>query len=276
MTDVGADLDRLVALMARLRSPAGCPWDRRQTFASLKPYLLEEVYEVLRAVDEADWRGLSDELGDLLLQILFYAQMASEREAAGERFNISDVLRGLEAKLIRRHPHVFAAPADPALGAEQVAARWEEIKRRERGDPPAAGADTASLLGAEQPGLPALLEAYRLSVRAARAGFEWPDAAAVLDKLQEEAGELRREWQASPPDAARCAAEAGDLLFTAVNVARRLGCEPESALKAANRKFRRRFTAVEAEWARAGRPLAEGTAEELNETWETVKAREGK
>lgn len=273
MTDVGADLDRLVALMARLRSPAGCPWDRRQTFASLKPYLLEEVYEVLRAVDEADWRGLSDELGDLLLQILFYAQMASEREAPEERFSISDVLRGLEAKLIRRHPHVFAAPTDPALRAEQVAERWEEIKRRERGEPET---DAASVLGAEQPWLPALLEAYRLSVRAARAGFEWPDTAAVLDKLQEEAGELRRELQASPPDAARCAAEAGDLLFTAVNVARRLGCEPESALKAANRKFRRRFTAVEAEWERAGRPLAAGTAEELNETWETVKAREGK
>lgn len=269
MPVLGDNFERLVALMARLRSPEGCPWDRRQTFASIKPYTLEETYEVLRAIDEHDRPGLRDELGDLLLQVLFYAQMAAEEGA----FAIADVLHSLERKLIRRHPHVFGEPGGAAIGAEQVVERWEEIKRRERGAP---ADELPSALGEEQPGWPAMVEAYQMGERAARAGFDWPEPAAVLDKVEEEARELRRELQTEPVAAARIAAEAGDLLFTAVNVARRLGCEPESALKAANRKFRGRFIAMEQEVARRGRTVAGSSAEELNEAWEHVKTRESR
>lgn len=287
MPALGADFERLVEIMARLRAPNGCPWDREQTFASIKPYTLEETYEVLQAIDEQNWPALADELGDLLLQILFYAQMAGEQADASARFTIADVLRGLADKLVRRHPHVFASSGESELTAAGVVTRWEEIKRQERAaarEQAQRGAATApageapepeSLLGPEPAALPALIEAYRVSVRAAQTGFEWPGVAAVLEKMEEEMRELRHELAGPAPDGRRVAAEVGDLLFTAVNVARRLQCEPETALKAANRKFRRRFAALEAELCRRGRDVAGSSAAELDEVWERVKTREG-
>lgn len=273
MAETGEQFERLVAIMARLRAPGGCPWDRKQTFDSILPYTVEETYEVLQAIEDRDWPGLNDELGDLLLQILFYAEMAEETGA----FGIGGVLAGLEAKLIRRHPHVFGAEEGKLASAEAVAGRWEEIKREERGEAAAAAPEPA--LGELPRGLPPLAAAYQVSVRAARAGFEWPDAAAVLAKLEEEITELRHALAAprggqegGEPEAWRT--EVGDLLFAAVNVARRLGLTPDAALQAATRKFRRRFEAVERRARAAGRELGALHAAELDAHWEAVKEEE--
>ncbi len=271
MQEAGVSFVRLVAIMARLRAPGGCPWDRRQTFDSIPPYTVEETYEVLQAIDDRDWPGLKEELGDLLLQILFYAQMAEEIGA----FTIGEVLTGLEAKLVRRHPHVFGAEAGTLHSAEEVVGRWEEIKREER---QAQGREQATLaaaspaaLGALPRGLPPLAAAYQTSVRAARAGFEWPDAAAVLGKLEEEISELRQAISAGREE---WRAEVGDLLFTAVNVARRLGLEPDLVLQTATRKFRRRFAAVEQRLREQGQSFQASSPAALNAHWEAVKRAE--
>jgi ATP diphosphatase len=251
-------LAEAVAIMVRLRGPGGCPWDREQTFDSIKRHTLEETYEVFDAIERRAWPELKDELGDLLLQVLFYAQMASE---AGH-FDIADVAANLNAKLVRRHPHVFPLQEGPNAGrlaeaadAGAVLRNWEQIKRTEKqeaaaqrpGSDGSGGSGAASALDDIPRAMPAVLEAGKLGSRAAKVGFDWPDADGLFAKLQEEIAELQAE--AAKGDTARpelVEEELGDLLFTAVNLARHLEVDAESALRSATAKFRRRFRAMEA------------------------------
>ena len=252
-----------IAIMARLRAPDGCPWDREQTFDSIKQHTLEETYEVFDAIERRDWPDLKDELGDLLLQVLFYAQMASE---AGY-FTIEDVAANLNAKLIRRHPHIFAGAkvADP----DAVLRNWEQIKQSEK---KTSASDQSSMLDDVPRTMPAMLEARKLGSRAAKVGFDWPDEAGLFEKLQEEIAELKAELtpafatQSKP----RIEAEVGDLLFTVVNLARHLKVDPESALRITNSKFRNRFAAMES--AAGGREaLAASTPSQLDLLWNQAK-----
>ncbi len=249
--------------MARLRGPDGCPWDREQTFDSIKRHTLEETYEVFDAIERRAWPDLKDELGDLLLQVLFYAQMAAE---AGH-FTIEDVAANLNAKLIRRHPHIFGDAV--ATDANAVLRNWEQIKQSEK---KVSATAPPSMLDDIPRTMPATLEAGKLGSRAAKVGFDWPDADGLFDKLQEEIGELRAELKPSSDSQSSTAIEAefGDLLFTAVNLARHLKVDPESALRAANAKFRRRFAAMES--AAGGRDaLAASTPSELDLLWNQAK-----
>jgi nucleoside triphosphate diphosphatase len=260
--------------MARLRAPGGCPWDREQTFASIRKYTLEETYEVLDAIEREHWTDLADELGDLLLQVLFYAEMARE---AGH-FAIADVITGLNRKLIRRHPHVFGEEASAAagnraegletegIGAGEVLHNWEEIKRLEKKAPVKDG---AGRLDGVSRAMPALSEAAKIGSRAAKVGFDWPDVGGVVEKLREECGELEAELARNDLAAAR--EEIGDLLFTVANLARHMRVDPELALRDASAKFRRRFAAMEMS---ADRPLEELSAAELEELWERGKGSE--
>jgi tetrapyrrole methylase family protein/MazG family protein len=270
--------DQLVQLMARLRAPQGCPWDRSQTHDTLKPYLLEEAYEVLETIDKRDDVKLCEELGDLLLQVLFHAQIATERKA----FSIEDVLAGLAEKLVRRHPHVFGPSGDHTLTPDQVHANWEQIKKAERAR---AGHADSALDGVPKT-LPALLRASQIQARASRVGFDWPQNGdgvhQVLEKVKEEIEELTEAYQASTQgasDPARTAAqrhldeEMGDVLFALVNLARFLKINPEEALQRATERFSERFRFVEAEAARMGRPLASLTVSELASLWAEAKAR---
>jgi XTP/dITP diphosphohydrolase/ATP diphosphatase len=230
-------LAEAIALMARLRAPDGCPWDRAQTFDSIKRHTLEETYEVFDAIDRRAWPELKDELGDLLLQVLFYAQMASE---AGY-FTLEDVAANLNAKLIRRHPHIFSD--EVAETPDDVKRTWEAVKRQEKA---AAGTTPERLLDNVARHQPAFSEAAKLGKRASSVGFDWPDAEGLIAKLREETDELEAEIAAQPIDPSKAEVELGDLLFTAVNLARHLELEPEFALRAANAKFRKRFNAMEA------------------------------
>ena len=261
-TQAGAGFDALVALIARLRGPGGCPWDREQTHASLKSNAIEEAYELVEAIEAGDDAEIRGELGDLLLQVVFHAQIASEQR----RFDIGGVVAGVSDKMIRRHPHVFADAS--AADSGQVLRNWEELKDRER--------PSDSMLDSVSRSLPATLEAFQMTTKAARVGFDWPDAAGVLDKLDEEAAELRRAVGPPAAGARQVEEEVGDLLFTAVNVARRLGVDPESALKAANRKFRTRFGHVERELLARGRKPAGATLAEMEGLWQEAKAQEGR
>jgi MazG family protein len=264
----GERFQRFVDLIARLRGPGGCPWDREQTHESLKPMTIEEAYEVLEAIDEGDPGALAGELGDLLLQVVFHAQMAAE---AG-RFTIADVLERVSEKMVRRHPHVFAGQT--AEDADAVLRNWEAIKEAELAAEGASADGTGSMLDSVSPRLPAGMEAYQLTTKVARVGFDWPDAAAVLAKLDEEVGELKRAATDGEGHAA-ISEEIGDLFFVAVNVARVLGTDPESALKAANRKFRRRFAYVERRLRERGRKPADSSLEEMDALWEEAKKGEG-
>jgi ATP diphosphatase len=255
-------LQEAVAIMARLRGPDGCPWDREQTFDSIKRYTLEETYEVFDAIERRAWPELKDELGDLLLQVLFYAQMASD---AGY-FTISDIAANLNEKLIRRHPNIFAGVE--AADADTVLRNWEEIKRVEK---QTAGSAKASMLDDIPRTMPAMLEGGKLGSRAAKVGFDWPNTEGLFDKLQEEIAELQAELKpAGEGSSVAAEEELGDLLFTAVNLARHLKVDPESALRAANAKFRSRFSAMES--AAGGRDaLAALTPTELEELWSSAK-----
>lgn len=243
--------------MRRLRAPDGCPWDRKQTFDSIRQHTLEETYEVLEAIGDRNWDGLREELGDLLLQVVFYAEMAEEEG----RFDIGDVLRHLAEKLIRRHPHVFAEGGEPGLSPEQALGRWNEMKTREKGEKP------VSQLSGIPRALPALAESAQLGHRAAVVGFDWPDAAGVHAKVREELDELERESAAA--NHARLEEELGDLLFSLCQLARHAGIEPESALKRANRKFERRFQHMER--AARGRELPSLSALEWDQLWNAAK-----
>jgi nucleoside triphosphate diphosphatase len=288
----GERFERAVAIMARLRAPGGCPWDREQNFDSIKPYTLEETYEVLEAIDHRDWEELPGELGDLLLQVLFYAQMANEEGT----FSIDQVLDRLSDKLVRRHPHVFGeVKADTT---SEVLRNWEAIKAQEKkqtqtGARSEPGPESA--LAGVSSGLPALLEAGKLSSRAANVGFDWPNIDGVFDKLREETEELRaelRKYPAPGPEPrgkgmagsgraaipeelrSRLEEEVGDLFFVLVNISRFLALDSELALKKTNRKFRRRFQRVEQKLQEAGRTAQQASLEELESLWQAVKLEE--
>ena len=270
----GELFEESVAIMARLRAPGGCPWDREQSFATIRKYTLEETYEVLDAIEREHWGDLAEELGDLLLQVLFYAQMGEE---AGY-FSIVDVLQHLNRKLIRRHPHVFGEEASAAAGnraqvdagsateSKGVLANWEAIKQAEK----ARDAESASLLDEVPRSFPALLEAAKLGAKAAKVGFDWPDRSGLIEKVQEECGEIEAELEAgAPADAVE--GEVGDLLFTVVNLARHLKVDPELALRRTNGKFRRRFAGME---QASDRALSEQSLATLESLWAQAKQQE--
>jgi MazG family protein len=294
MPTTGERFERAVAIMARLRGPGGCPWDREQTFDSIKPFTLEETYEVLEAIDNRDWDELTGELGDLLLQVLFYAEMAQEEN----HFKIDDVLDRLSNKLVNRHPHVFGDVE--AKTSADVLRNWEAIKAEEKKKRlEAGGAKSAkpeekldSVLAGVSKGVPALLEAFKLSSRAAHVGFEWPDVRQLFDKLHEETGELRAELDKlpdpnlKPPERGvassgkqqilpelreRLEDEVGDLFFVMVNIARYLSLDPESALRKTNRKFRNRFQWVEERLREQGKRPAESSLDEMEGLWQESK-----
>jgi MazG family protein len=251
-------LDQLRAIVAALRAPDGCPWDREQTHASLRAGLLEEAYEVAAAIDSADDANLREELGDLLLQVVFHAQIAEEEG----RFAFDAVALGIAQKLVRRHPHVFAG--ESAADSAEVLVRWEEIKRQERG-----GAEESALDGVS-PGLPALQYAAKIQKRAGKVGFDWQDAQPVLEKIREELAEVEADLKAGLP----LEEELGDLLFAVVNLTRKLEVDAEVALSGATRKFARRFRGVEA-LARARGIAMEGSSlESLDRLWDEVKTAE--
>jgi MazG family protein len=255
----GAGFARLVEIMARLRAPGGCPWDREQNFDTIKPYLLEETYEVMDAIDARDWDGLADELGDLLLQSVFFAQMASEEG----RFDITDSIEAINSKLIRRHPHVFAE--GDARTSDDVKRRWEEIKAAEKPRP-------AGLLAGVSRSLPALVEAQLIASRAAGAGFDWENVGQVFDKLHEELDELDAACRTGSASAIED--ELGDLLFVIVNIARFLKVDPEQALRKTNAKFRRRFAHVEDGLATLGKTPRDATINEMESLWQEAKSHE--
>ena len=246
--------------MARLRAPGGCPWDRKQTFDTIKSYLLEETYEVMDAIDRRDRPALAEELGDLLLQPVFFAEMAAEEGL----FTISESLDAINQKLIRRHPHVFADTI--AHTPEDVLRRWDEIKQLEKGTP-----SQPSVLEGVPRNLPALVEAEKLSRKAASLGFEWPDIGGVVEKLQEEAAELAHA-RTTGATQEHIEHEIGDLLFTLVNIARFLKVDPEQALRKTNARFRERFAYVEGQ---AGAEIRETSLERMEALWQEAKRLEG-
>jgi ATP diphosphatase len=271
------DIAALLSIMARLRTPdSGCPWDLAQTFSTIAPYTIEEAYEVADAIARADLVDLKDELGDLLLQVVFHARMAEECGA----FDFGDVVQAITDKLLRRHPHVFGDAGK--LPVESVNALWERIKSEEkakraldRADSPAAlDNNGVGTLAGVPSGLPALLRASKLQAKAARVGFDWNGPRAVLTKVREETDEIEAALATGPREA--IAAELGDLLFAAVNLARHLGADPEQALRAANVKFERRFGAVERALEAAGKTPLQATPAEMNVYWESAKATERK
>jgi MazG family protein len=255
----------LIDLMARLRSPTGCPWDREQTYATLGPMLIEEAYEVIEAAEAEEWNDLRDELGDLIFQIVFYGQIGAENG----HFDLHQSIARVHEKMTRRHPHVFGE--EKVTGAADVLANWEAIKAAERKAEGKEEAGEKSLLDGVSSKLPALLEAFQLTTKAARVGFDWKKVEDVLLKLEEEISELREEITREEVNNEAVAGEIGDILFVVVNLARFIGVEPESALKATNRKFRRRFRHVEKRVAGQGRAWSEVSLEEMDGHWDEAK-----
>lgn len=266
--------------MARLRGPEGCPWDRAQGYDSVKGLLLEEAYEVVDAVDARDFAALQDELGDLLFQVVFYSRLAEEEE----RFSMDDVIERAHAKLVRRHPHVFGETR--ARTPEAALESWLSVKEKERaesgGIAPAEKAEAQPPFSSHLDGmartLPSTLEAYELSARAAKAGFDWANLEDLLDKIEEEVRELRHEIQGGsgglPPQGRKVQVEVGDLLFAAANLARHVRSDPETCLRLANQKFQRRFRALEQEVAKRGKRVRNCNLAELDAIWNAVKAAE--
>jgi MazG family protein len=296
MPTTGERFERAVAIMERLRAPGGCPWDREQTFDSIKPYTLEETYEVLEAIDNRDWNELPGELGDLLLQVLFYSEMAKEQGT----FSIDDVLDRLSDKLVNRHPHVFGeVKADTSAEVKRnwEALKTEERKKRDAGTNAGEGAQTSfkSILSGISSAMPSLLEAHKLSSRAAQVGFDWPNMEGLFDKLGEETSELRQHLQEFPAPGPRpegrgvadsgrqtvpeklrerLEEEVGDLFFVLVNIARYLSLDPESALRKTNRKFRSRFQWMEQRLSESGGTLETASMDELESLWQQAKQQE--
>jgi MazG family protein len=270
----GLRFERLVEIMRRLRAPDGCPWDREQTAASLRPFVLEETYEVLEAIEHGTPQDLCEELGDFLFEAVFLARI---NEEAGH-FTIGDVVDGISDKLVRRHPHVFERrEGEEALTSRQVVGKWETLKARERAlagkaaAEPSATPPKTTLSGVPRT-LPSLLRAYELSARAAAVGFDWAKAADVLDKIEEEVGELRREVESGATgDLSRAEDEMGDLLFSIANLSRKLGVEPEAALRRASDKFTSRFGVMEATLAARGVALTDATLDEMEAEWQRAK-----
>lgn len=297
MSTTGERFERAVAIMERLRAPGGCPWDREQTFDSIKAYTLEEAYEVLEAIDNRDWDELTGELGDLLLQVLFYSEMAKEQGT----FTIDEVLERLSKKLVDRHPHVFGDVK--AETSSDVLRNWEALKAEEKkkrleaggGKSAKAEAEPKSVLAGVSAGIPALLEAFKLSSRAAHVGFDWPEVGGLFEKLNEETRELQAQLRQFPHPGprphgrgtagaggqkpgeelrARLEDEVGDLLFVVVNIARYLSLDPESALKRTNRKFKRRFQWMETRLRAEGKTPQDASMDELENLWQQAKQQE--
>ncbi len=296
MPTTGERFERAVSIMARLRAPGGCPWDREQTFDTIKPYTLEETYEVLEAIDARDWSELTGELGDLLLQVLFYSEMAAEEK----HFTIDDVLDRLSTKLIDRHPHVFGEVKADTSG--EVLRNWQALKAEEKKKRAAEngastkGAHPESVLHGISSAMPALMEAYKISTRVANVGFDWPNIEGLFEKLNEETEELRQNLEEYPEPGpqpqsskdvasargakvpeelrARLEDEVGDLLFVLVNIARYLSLDPESALRKTNRKFRRRFEYLEDRLRAQGRKPEHASLAEMESLWQESKQRE--
>ena len=283
----GAKFERVKSIMARLRAPGGCPWDREQTFDTIKRYTLEETYEVLEAIDNRDWKELTSELGDLLLQVLFYAEMAQEQGS----FTIDDVLDALSDKLIYRHPHVFGDTR--ADDSAQVLKNWEALKEEEKRNSLPTSGETlqnrpALLLEGVTTKMPALQEAHKISSKAAHVGFDWPEVQGLFEKLSEETRELQEHLNGLSADGsnssqkpqipqelrAQVEGEVGDLFFVLVNIARYLSVDPESALRKTNRKFRRRFGWLEEQLREQGRTLEQATLEEMETLWQQAKTLE--
>jgi MazG family protein len=265
----GAKFEKLVGIMATLRGPDGCPWDKEQDARSLKPMLVEETYEVLEAIDLDNDEGLTEELGDVLLHIVFQAQLGRE----SDRFDIDKVLDGIIGKLIRRHPHVFGAAE--AGTSDEVIRNWEAIKAKEKAAKLRSRTEEErSLLAGSPAKLPALHEAHQISARVARVGFDWPDIEGIFEKLSEEVLELREAMANAEKDARadRGEDEIGDVLFVIVNIARRLKVDSESALKRANRKFKSRFRHMEAALGKQGRRLEDASPADMEELWLEAKA----
>jgi ATP diphosphatase len=272
-TDSKKTLSDLIAVMAALRTPgSGCPWDLEQTFATIAPYTIEEAYEVADAIERQDMPALKDELGDLLLQVVYHARMAEERKA----FRFEDVVDAIAQKMLRRHPHVFGSEAERSAGA--APGFWERIKGAEKSR--VATSAPAGVLSDVPVGLPALTRAVKLQHKAAAVGFDWPSLKPVLDKLKEELGELEAAiadgQTAGPRGKAALEEEFGDLMFVIANLARHLGLEPEGVLRQANAKFSRRFAAVERKLVGLGRSPQQSDLAEMDRLWEEVKAEEGK
>jgi tetrapyrrole methylase family protein/MazG family protein len=271
----GAWFERLVALQKRLRAPDGCPWDRQQTHASLRTYLIEEAYEVVGALESGDDAKFAEEMGDLLLQVVFHSEIASEEN----RFTVADVIRAVHEKMVRRHPHVFGEKR--VKDAAEVLKNWEQLKAKERelertktGDDSANRQEPPSLLDGVTNALPATLQGFQLTRKAARIGFDWRDVSGIFDKISEETAELQRALQSKDP--IEIEDELGDLLFAAVNLARFLAVDPEIALKKANAKFTRRFRKMEALARDSGGNLAETPRPAMEELWDAAKSAESR
>ncbi len=261
-------IEDLMQMMAQLRAPEGCPWDREQTYATLAPMLIEEAYEMIEAAEAENWEELRDELGDVLFQLVFYSQLAAE---AGQ-FSLHDSITRVYEKMWRRHPHVFGN--ETANSTAEVLANWEAIKADERKAVGKQELGKQSLLAGVSKRIPALLEAHQLTTKAARVGFDWATVADVIDKVEEELEELAYEMKRSEPNEAALAEELGDLLFATVNLARKLGVEPETALKAANRKFRRRFGHIETRLDEQGKAFTDSSLTEMDGLWDEAKVLE--
>ncbi len=272
MMEASKDISRLIEIMAALRTPVtGCPWDLEQNFASIKPYTIEEAYEVADAIERNDMDDLCEELGDLLLQVVFHARMAEE---AGD-FAFGDVVEAVTRKMIRRHPHVFARSDADTPGAVKI--QWDEIKqeeKRERAERRLSRGITedfkAGFLGSVHRSQPALTEALKLQERAAKVGFDWSEAEPILDKIEEEVRELREALQAGHPE--KVSDELGDLIFAVVNIGRHVGTDPENALRGTNTKFRRRFNHIETELEKSGESLEAASLERMEDLWQAAKA----
>jgi nucleoside triphosphate diphosphatase len=263
------DIAQLLEIMAALRTPgSGCPWDLEQDFASIAPYTIEEAYEVADAIARGDLSDLREELGDLLLQVVFHARMAQEQGA----FDFADVVAGLNEKLVRRHPHVFGDAK--GLSAHQVEGLWERIKTQEREQKSNEQQTGEGALAGVPVALPALTRALKLQVKAGKVGFDWNDASAVLEKIREEIAEIEAEL--ARDDIAAAKDEIGDLLFAVVNLARHIRVDPEGALRGTNQKFQRRFAAMEESLAQAGKRTDQATLAEMEDLWQAVKKRERK
>lgn len=261
-----SSIEDLLNIMARLRDPEnGCPWDLEQNFDSIAPSTIEEAYEVADAIAEADYQGLREELGDLLLQVVFHSQMASEQRI----FDFSDVITAICEKLIKRHPHVFGRSR--ITNAEEQSLKWEQQKEAERRERKIAAGNLPSVLDEVALALPSLLRAYKLQKRSASVGFDWPDLTDVLDKLDEEIEELEEIIEHDSTNHKALLDEMGDILFTCANLSRRLGLDPEEALRHANYKFEKRFRTIEKHLSSEGRQIADTPLEELDELWERAK-----
>ncbi|MEA1650755.1 nucleoside triphosphate pyrophosphohydrolase [Nitrospirillum sp. BR 11164] len=266
-----APIDRLLAIMAKLRDPdGGCPWDLEQDFPTIAPHTIEEAYEVADAIEQGDMAALKEELGDLLFQVVFYAQMASERGL----WNFNDITTALSDKMVRRHPHVFGEQVGAVADATDQVKNWEAQKAGERAAKAAASGAKASALDGVISGLPALTRAVKLQKRAARVGFDWTQAKEILDKIEEEIGELRAEMEHAVPEKARMQDELGDLVFALANLARHIDVDPETALRGTNAKFERRFRQIEAWLAEGGRGPGDATLEEMEALWQQAKGLE--